>query len=130
MTDYLADTHSLIWHFARPQQLGPQARTAFAAVNSGAARLYVPVIVLAELIFAVEGGRVSSDIETMVTQLSAIPNVEIVPLTSARVLELTNLTGIPEMHDRIIVAEAIALGASLVTRDQAITASGLVPVVW
>ena len=130
MTDYVADTHSLIWHFARPHQLGPHARAAFAEVDSGAARLYIPVIVLAELIFVVEAGRVSIDIETTLTQLAAIPNVEIVPLSSARVLELTGLSAIPEMHDRMIVAEALALGASLVTRDQIITASGLVPVVW
>ncbi len=34
------------------------------------------------------------------------------------------------MHDRVIVAEALARGATLITRDEAITASGLVPVVW
>jgi len=34
------------------------------------------------------------------------------------------------MHDRFIVAEALARGATLITHDQTITASGLVPVMW
>jgi PIN domain nuclease of toxin-antitoxin system len=34
------------------------------------------------------------------------------------------------MHDRLIVAEAIARGLPLITRDQTITASGLVKTVW
>jgi hypothetical protein len=37
---------------------------------------------------------------------------------------------LPDIHDRLIVAETLDLGAALITRDQGITASGLVEVVW
>ena len=56
--------------------------------------------------------------------------MSIVDLSLARVLDLRALTDIPDMHDRFIVAEALARGATLITHDQAITASGLVPVMW
>lgn len=34
------------------------------------------------------------------------------------------------MHDRLIVAETLRRGAVLITKDQEITKSGLVPVLW
>ena len=62
--------------------------------------------------------------------LLASPNVSIVDLTLARTLDLRTLTIISEMHDRMIVAEALARNATLITHDQTITASGLVKTVW
>jgi PIN domain nuclease of toxin-antitoxin system len=72
VAEYITDTHSLLWYFARPKLLGPGATAAFAEVAAGKANLIVPVV----------------------------------------------------------VAETLARGATLITRDQAITAAGLVPVVW
>jgi len=56
-------------------------------------------------------------------------------LTDAVVARTLSLTSIREMHDRQIVATALILAdagtlTALVTRDQNITLSGLVPVVW
>lgn len=45
-------------------------------------------------------------------------------------LLLPRLTAIPEMHDRIIAAAAIALDAPVVTKDRAIHASQDVRTVW
>jgi PIN domain nuclease of toxin-antitoxin system len=130
MPMFVADTHSLLWYFARPKLLGPAARAAFEQVASGEAELVVPVIVLAELIFALESKPLSANFDLVLSQLQASSNVVITDWTLARTLDLRTLKVIPEMHDRVIVAEALAHGATLITRDQAITASGLVPVVW
>jgi PIN domain nuclease of toxin-antitoxin system len=46
------------------------------------------------------------------------------------VLRIQTLTALPDIHDRLIVAAALEVGASIITRDQAITKSGLAPVVW
>ncbi|GAB4453282.1 MAG: hypothetical protein OHK0041_17060 [Anaerolineales bacterium] len=45
-------------------------------------------------------------------------------------MRLRDLTAIPEMHDRIIVAAAIEYEAALITFDKTITASGLVKVIY
>ena len=129
MAEYVTDTHSLLWYFARPKLLGPGAAAAFAQVAAGEAGLIVPVIVLAELIFALESKPQSADWDLVMSHLQASPNVTIADWTLARTLDLRHLRAIPEMHDRLIAAEALARGATLITRDQAITASGLVPVV-
>lgn len=130
MTNYVADTHSLLWYFARPQRLGPNAAEAFAQVAARTANLIVPLIVVAELIMALEHKPASANLDYILEQLQNSANVNIIDLSLARVLDLQKLTAISDMHDRFIVAEAIARGAALITIDQAITDSGLVNVVW
>ena len=43
---------------------------------------------------------------------------------------LDRLPEIPEMHDRLIAAEALIRGAPLVTRDAILTASPQIETVW
>jgi len=128
---YIADTHSLVWYFYAPKRLPPAAAGAFAAIASGQARLIVPVIVLAELIWIAQKGRIINiDIYDVIRRLQASFQVEIRPLEFSRVLDLRRYTAVTEMHDRLIVAEAAAQGASLITSDEKITAASLVPCVW
>ena len=42
MAEYVADTHSLLWYFARPKLLGPGATAAFAQVAAGEAGWWSP----------------------------------------------------------------------------------------
>jgi hypothetical protein len=46
------------------------------------------------------------------------------------VLQFDALLAIPEMHDRIVVGVARALGLPLLTRDQSILHSGVVQTIW
>jgi PIN domain nuclease of toxin-antitoxin system len=127
---YATDTHSLLWYLYAPSKLGVAAAVAFDRVAHGEADLIVPVIVIAEIIFIVEANRVPADVGEIVTRLRASPNVRIIPLSVERTLDLRKATVIPEMHDRMIVCEALAYGAILITKDETITRSGLVPTVW
>ncbi len=130
MRVYIADSHSLLWYFARPDRLGEAAQSALDEVAAKNAELIVPVIVLAELIFAIEKRSLRINFEIILNHLRASPNVRILDLNLERTLDCLHLTAIPEMHDRLIVAEALAQQAALVTCDRAITASKLVSVVW
>ncbi len=130
MSDCVTDTHSLVWYFARPQRLGPHAAEAFAQVEAGTARLIVPVIVIAELILLLEHKPTIASLEFILRQLQASPNSLIPDLTLIRTLDLRTLTALPDIHDRLIVAEAVARDLPLITNDRAITASGLVKVIW
>ena len=127
---YVTDTHSLLWYLHNPKRLGPAAATAFGQVAANEADLIVPVIVIAEIIYVLQAGKVTVDFESVLTRLQASPNVAIAPLTLEHALALRTLTAVPEMHDRMVVAEAHLRNAALITRDQTITASSLVPVVW
>ncbi len=130
MPTYVADTHSLIWYFTGSKRLGLAAREAFSEINSGEATLLVPVIVLAELILAIENARDQVDFDAMLGTLQVLPGVKILDFSLDRAISLRSLTAIPEIHDRMIVSEAIAHSATLITRDEVITQSSLVPIVW
>ena len=56
--------------------------------------------------------------------------VRIEPLGTEQLARLSELLAIPELHDRIIVAHAVANDAPLMTNDHAIRESGLVECVW
>ena len=130
MPTYVTDTHSLFWYFTRPERLGAGARLAFDRVAAGDSTLIVPVIVLAELIYLIQNKPVGGDLDEILNDLQADPAIVIADLTFARALDLRKLTTVPEMHDRLIVAEAVASGATRITKDLSITNSGVVPVVW
>ncbi len=130
MITYMADTHSLLWAFHKPGKLGQQARQIFDDVANGEAKLLIPVIVLAELIFTIENKPVQADLDNILSAIQNSPNIEFVDLDYETALQLRDLTTIPEMHDRIIVAAAIEYEATLITFDKTITKSGLVDVVW
>ena len=130
MKTYMADTHSLLWAFTRLEKLGSHARTAFAEVANGEAFLFIPVIAIAELIFTVENKPVRVNLAEILNQIQSSPNIGFVDLDLQTVLQLRELTEIPEMHDRMIVATAIKHNATLITVDESITKSKLVKVVW
>ena len=130
MTTYMADTHSLLWAFHKPSKLGEGARHAFKEIANGESILLIPVIVLAELIFVVENKPIQADLDKILLAIQNSPNIEYVDFDYELALQLRDLTAIPEMHDRIIVAAAIEYQATLITFDQTIRASGLVKVIW
>ena len=130
MTTYMADTHSLLWAFHKPSKLGEQARSAFEEIANGESKLLIPTIVVAELIFTVENKPIQADLDKILAAIQNSPNIEFVDFDYESALQLRDLTAIPEMHDRIIVAAAIEYRATLITFDKIITASKLVKVAW
>jgi PIN domain nuclease of toxin-antitoxin system len=130
MPVYMTDTHSLLWAFTRPRKLGKEARRAFDEISNGESSLLIPVIVLAELIFTIENKPIRGDLDDILSTIQNSPNVEFIDFDYASALRLRDLSAIPEMHDRIIVALAIEYQATLITVDEVITASKLVKVIW
>ncbi len=130
MATYMTDTHSLLWAFRSPRKLGENARQAFEEVANGESKLLIPVIVLAELIFTIENKPVQADFDQILKAIKASPNIEFLDLDLLTTLKLRELTQINEMHDRMIVASAIKYQTPLITRDENITKSGLVKVIW
>jgi len=130
MTVYMTDTHALLWAFHQPRKLGENARRVFDEIANGKARLLIPVIVMAELIFTIENKPIEADLDKILDAIDNSPNVEFVDFDYAATLKLRTLSSIPEMHDRMIVASAVLNGATLITRDRAITAAKVVEVIW
>jgi PIN domain nuclease of toxin-antitoxin system len=66
----------------------------------------------------------------IVAALQASPGFRLAPLSPDTALHIRELTALRDIHDRLIVAEAIERDAVLITRDEEITGSGLIGTVW
>ncbi len=132
-TKYIVDTHALIWHFEGNRLLGASAKAVTTDPNS---ELILPAIALAEAMFIVEKGRcLLTSVRDMLDDVRADARIQIFPLTSGVLEESASLTAIPEIHDRLIVATGIYLqnqgeSVEILTKDNEITLSSLLPIVW
>jgi len=73
-------------------------------------------------------GRIAVELRQVLVTVQK--HYTITPLKPSDVLKLPVLSSVPEMHDRLIVAEALRRHANLITKDKAIIESGLVSVIW
>lgn len=127
---YVTDSHSLIWYLIDSPKLGSGANKAFKSIEDGEAQLLIPAIVIAEIIYIVQSGRVEADLDSLFVQIKESDNFEISPLGLEELLCLREQTEIPEMHDRLIVCEALLNKAKIITKDNLIRDSKSVETVW
>ncbi len=132
MTTFVADTHAMIWRAAARSRLGEGAREAFERADRGEALVIVPAVVVAEMSMVAEKGRVPgwtpAALDALVREVTGSPNYRTTALTPDLVLASRTLVAIPDIFDRLIAAEALSLGATLVSRDAVF--AGLVTTVW
>ena len=127
---YVTDTHPLIWLLGDNARLSHAARAVFDASD---ARVIIPTIVLAEIKHLFARGRIAVNLESVLAHVAGGSNCTIYPLNETVVARLPTTL---DIHDAVIVATALVhqdnMGeaVALITRDAAITASGLVDIVW
>ena len=117
---FVADTHALWWYFRSPERLSV----------AGNATVVVPAIVVAE--FHYLSAKLGSPLEpsALLEALDSVSGIELSELGRAQLERLDRFPEVSEMHDRLIAAEADALGAAVVTRDEVLAASDRVTTVW
>ncbi|HMO49232.1 MAG TPA: type II toxin-antitoxin system VapC family toxin [Rubrivivax sp.] len=123
----LLDTHALIWLVAGDERLRPAVRRRIEAAAQ-ARQLWVSAITPWEIGMLVAKGRLALDRDVMdwLHAALALPGVRLAPLELALAVASTRLPGEPhgDPADRLIVATARHLGATLVTADHALLAYG------
>ena len=127
---YVADTHSLIWYLTDSPRLSLAANRCFKLIEEGKGKLLIPAIVMAEIIYIVEKGKVEANLDNLLDRIREAENFELLPLGINQLLCLKDQKNIKEMHDRLIVCEALLNGARIITRDEKIKESGIVEVLW
>ena len=129
MTDYVADTHALIWYLENSPRLGSNARVAFDACDRGEIQIYVPTICLVEIVYLMEKGRISPEMKSMLDEelKSGESGLVLADLNMDVVDQIANVLrdDIPDLPDRVIAATALALNLPLISRDRKIVLSGL-----
>jgi PIN domain nuclease of toxin-antitoxin system len=122
----LTDTHTLVWALSEPEALGAQAQAALAGSPFTAS-----VVNLWELVLkSRKPGALLADPlpwwEKYVVRAG-------IPALTIRTAHIRALAGLPELHkdpfDRILVAQALVEGLTLVSKDSLLARYGA-PVVW
>lgn len=129
----LLDTHAWVWLASEPKRLSTRARRYIdREMRSGP--LLVSSMSVWEVAMLIERGRVALTIavEAWVAHCEALPFLTFVPVSNRIALESVRLPGFPspDPADRIIVATALGLGATLVTADQRMHTYARVRTVW
>lgn len=130
MNGYVADTHALFWYLLNSPLLGANASAAFDEADNGEAVIYIPSIVFAELYYLNVKQKFIIDFDAAFQKIKRSAQFIIIPFEAEEVLDFDKNSAVAEMHDRIIVGAAHRLNASLLTKDQNITTSNLVEVIW
>lgn len=127
---YVVDAHALIWHLTDDAKLGANARIAMTRIDAGKDKGIVPTIVLAEILYASERGRIALTLDDVLKELRRRKHYRAESFSQTILVAAQKIKTIPELHDRLIVATAIRHKASVITRDVDITDSGVVKTVW
>ncbi len=127
---FVVDTHALWWYLRSPERLTIAASAVFRLAETGNATIIVPAIAVAEFYFL--SAKLGQPIppSDLLAALDAVGGIELSDLGRAQLERLDSFPEIPEMHDRLIAAEAAALDAPVVTRDETLTASVQIETVW
>jgi PIN domain nuclease of toxin-antitoxin system len=130
-SQYLLDTHVLLrWLFENRKLTREQSRVIDRAVGRSEF-LSISAFSPIEIALLVSDGklRLATSLREFLNDLDANPVIEMLPLTCDIALEFASLGVLRDPGDRMIVATARAHGLRLVTSDQRIIQSKLVPVV-
>lgn len=126
---YLLDTHAAIWAAEEDPQLGQHAKTTLLSATEG--DVVMSDITLLEISMLVKKGRIQIEISTSeyLRRLQSLyPPIRITPTIATLAMDLALPHGDP--FDKLIVATSSENKLTLITRDQHITGSKLVPTLW
>ncbi|MGH7322850.1 MAG: type II toxin-antitoxin system VapC family toxin [Candidatus Rokuibacteriota bacterium] len=125
MATLVADTHALVWHLTDPDRLGKAARRALATVDTGRGLCHVPVIVLVEICFLYERGRLRMGPSRVLDALGGHPGYAVLALDVEQVIEFGALTSVRDPVDRLILSAARVTGSRLVSADASLGGHGV-----
>jgi len=128
------DTHTWIWFINSPEELGKRAVVAIDKARSTGEGLHISCISTWEIHMLAAKNRLTLAIapDLWVSRCERLSFIRFHPVNNS--IARLAVTACAAMHadpaDRMIVATALYLGASVVTRDEKIKASALVPCIW
>ena len=129
----LLDTHAWIWWVTDPERLSPGATAAIEReIERG--QILVSAISCWELTLLVRKGRLALNLDAAdwIAASEALPYLRFAPVDHRIAMQANLLRGAlhDDPADRFLIATAIILGATLVTRDERIRAYPHVTSLW
>jgi predicted nucleic acid-binding protein len=126
---YVADTMAIVSYLGK-RKLLVSVKAIFQSTDLGKAQILIPSIVLVEIGYLSEKGRIDIGISDVLNHLAHFSTYAEQALTFDIVAESYKITDIPELHDRLIGGTAAYLNLELITNDPFIQASTFVKTIW
>lgn len=128
MSLYAADTNALIYFSTGRSHLSTRALAAFESAVQNQALIYIPAPALWEVSNLEKAGHINLRMpcQNWLDELLALKGFDVVPLDAEIIAETRNYGFNDDIFDATIVATAKLKDIPLITRDMAITASGIV----
>jgi len=127
MVSGVVDTHAYVWYLNADQRLSTTAKQFIDAATQAGNEIGVSAIVLVEVVYLVEKGRLPADmLARMIADLHSPDTVFTeIPLSIAvaQALQQVPRSDVPDMPDRIIAATALSLAVPVISRDSKIQAA-------
>ena len=102
--------------------------------DAGLHRIYVPSIILVEMIYLAEKSRINTNLVSWLMALAGTPDgsYAIAALDSGTAEALISIPRaiVPDMLDRIIAATALQLDLPLISKDEMISKLKTISVIW
>ena len=128
------DTHALLWWVSTPARIPAKARRLLDAAVEERTPVAVSSISLWEVARLVDRKRLELTIpvEMWIAHVEDLPWLTFVPVDNRIAVRSVRLESFPHRDpaDRIIVATALGLSATLVTADARLHAYKALPTVW
>ena len=121
---YVLDTHTLIWWVSSDSRLSASAKIAIESARAAGDEIIVSSITSWEIAMLLNKGRLqlTMDVDSWISTISQIENVRFYAVDNKVMIESTRLPG--DFHkdptDRLIVALARVMSATLITADEKI----------
>ena len=116
------DTHALVWWVADSSRVGAKARRLIDSAVKAGDQVSVSCISVWEIAMLVARGRLelTIDVHSWMAHVQTLPYFNFVPVDNAIAMRAVHLEGLAprDPADRMIVATALGLNATLVTADK------------
>jgi predicted nucleic acid-binding protein len=99
--EYVTDTVGLIVYLEN-RQLGIDSQQIFDSAKVGKTTIYVPAMVLAEILYLSEKKRITATLPDVFQLFQTFSDFKEFPINADVIKSAEQITDIPELHDRII----------------------------
>lgn len=127
--EYAADTVALVLYLEK-RKSGASAEQIFDSAENAATIIHIPAMVFAEILYLSEKKRITTTLTDALDLVKNLSNFKALPMTVEIIESATQITDIPELHDRLISASARYLNLELITKDSKIESSNFVRTIW
>ncbi len=127
MNRYVTDTQALIKFMVGQKVISDICHRTFVSADQGEQIIIIPAIVLMEVLYLFEKNRVPVGL-LQTEKLMRSDNYQFEPLSWEILKTDSEITDIPELHDRLIAATARYLDLPLITNDPLILQSKFVKI--